>query len=385
MNMIKRLFLFVTVIMALLITGCIKNTYDMSKLDKDAQLTPTLAISAAKGDVSLSDIVKTNDTVVFDKNNLVILVFKRDNIINLSMSDFSKGTLDTKTATIEPTSYNIGIDDILNHIKGDIKFFSPSIILNYTNSFTDSLKVTLNVTGKRDSKTVDLALDPFTLTVPNTSVDQEVTDSYIIDKTNSNIADLVSLPPEDLEFSGTAVLYSYAKGNQTGENILSSGKLNGSVEVDVPLDMEFNNLQFADTVDNFLKDDNNNGTVKAENIKLLRVILTATNGFPLGASVKMSLYDSSSKTIKSTIEATDILNAAPVGSDGKATGTTETSTNIEFTTSFFDQVNNADQIIFGFTLNTTDSGTKEVKIYSDYRIKFTAAVVAEPEIDLNDN
>ena len=86
--MIKRFFLLIAVIVILSVTGCIKETYNMDKLSKKAHLSPTLAISAVKGDISLFDIVKTNDTVVFDQNKLVILVFKKDSIVDLKMTDF---------------------------------------------------------------------------------------------------------------------------------------------------------------------------------------------------------------------------------------------------------------------------------------------------------
>jgi hypothetical protein len=66
--MLKQSFLFISTILALLITGCIKETYNMKMLSKEAHLSPILAISAVKGDISFSDVVKTNDTVVFDQN-----------------------------------------------------------------------------------------------------------------------------------------------------------------------------------------------------------------------------------------------------------------------------------------------------------------------------
>jgi hypothetical protein len=36
-----------------------------------------------------------------------------------------------------------------------------------------------------------------------------------------------------------------------------------------------------------------------------------------------------------------------------------------------------------FTMNTTDGGSKDVKIYSDYRIRFTAGLVVKPDLKFN--
>ena len=99
----------------------------MNTLLKQTQLSPTLAISAVNGDVSFSDMVKASDTVTFDQNKLVVLVFKKDSMINLKLSDFSKGTVIYKTATITPGNFDLNIHDVLSHITGDILFSNPSI------------------------------------------------------------------------------------------------------------------------------------------------------------------------------------------------------------------------------------------------------------------
>lgn len=381
--MIKRSFLLIALIMVLSGTSCVKETYNMNMLSKKAHLSPTMAISAVKGDISLSDVVKTNDTVVFDQDKLVILVFRKDSVVDLKMTDFSKGTLIQKTATIDPNTFDLDIADILDHITGTFQFISPSIKFNYSNSFPDSIKINLNVSGKRKNNTVNLNLDPFTLNKPNIPVQQEITASYIIDKTNSNLSQLISLPPETINFSGAAVMTSLVKNSQIDNYILGANHLIGSLEIEVPMELKINNLQFTDTVDNFIKnDDNNDNSVNPEDFQFLRVKISAKNGFPLGVSVKMSLYDSSTHSVKSTVDANGLLDPAPVDSNGKVTSVTETSTSIEFTKEFFSSVNKADKIIIRFTLNSTGNGSQNVKIYSDYRINFNAALVVKPDINL---
>ena len=378
--MIKRSFLYISVILVLCIAGCIKETYNMSMLSKQAHLSPTLALSAVKGDISFSDVVKTSDTVVFDQNKLVILVFKKDSVVDLKLSDFTKATIQ-KTATIDPNSYDLNLGDVLDHITGTVKFFNPSIKFIYTNSFSDPVKISLNITGTGKGKTVSLNLNPFTLSKPNLPVQQEITSSYVIDKINTpNLPDLISLPPETINYSGTAVITSTVKDSGSENYAIGANRLTGSLEIDVPMDLSLNNLQFKDTVNNFIKSGNGDNPLDPSDFKLLRIKVSAKNGFPLGAALKMTLYDSSTKSEKSTVDATGLLNPAPVDSNGKANGVTETTTSIEFTSAFFSNVNKADKIIFTVTLNSTR--TQEVKIYSDYRISFNAALVVQPDINL---
>ena len=101
---------------------------------------------------------------------------------------------------------------------------------------------------------------------------------------------------------------------------------------------------------------------------MMQIKISASNGFPLGASMKMSLYDSATNSTKSTVSATDVLEPAAVDSNGKATTPTKTSTSIDFTKDFFSFVNKTDKIIFSVTFQSTGNGSQDVKIYSDYRI-----------------
>ena len=78
----------------------------------------------------------------------------------------------------------------------------------------------------------------------------------MIDKSNSNLPDLISLPPETINYSGTAVITSTVKDNGTENYAIGANRLRGSLEIDVPMDLSLNNLQFKDTVNNFIKDNN---------------------------------------------------------------------------------------------------------------------------------
>ena len=380
---IKRSFLLILIALLLSISGCIKETYNMNMLSKKTHLSPTLAISAVKGDISFSDAVKPNDTIVFDQNKLVTFVFKKESIIDLKATDFAKGTV-VKTALIEPGSFNPDINKVLSHISGDFKVISPSIKFSYTNAFPDSVKINLKASASRSKTTINLNLLPFGLVKPNIPVQQPVSAVYVIDKNNSNISDLISLPPEIINYSGTVTLTASTKSDSGETDALAPPHLTGSLEIDIPMELKINNLQYTDTVDNFIKNDKPGSDNPADpaNFDLLRVNLSAKNGFPLGVSVKMSLYDSSTKTIKSTVDAVGILTPAPVDSNGKVTGVSESTAVIEFTQSFFSYVNKTDKIIFRFTLNSTGAGTQNVKIYSDYRLNFNAALVVKPDINL---
>jgi hypothetical protein len=300
--------------------------------------------------------------------------------------DYVKAYFGQQTKTITPDSIDLDIKDILSHITGDFLVSSPSIKLNYSNSFSIPIELNLAATGKRGTKTINLGLAPLILNYPAALANRDISSSFVIDKTNSSLPQIISMPPEKIRFTGTARMNPAGDNSHLRNNYLfGNSRLLGSLEVEVPLAFSLNNIQFTDTVDNFLQSDNNSNDfpVKPENFKLLRVDIDAKNGFPFGVTLKMNLYDPVSKTIKSSVNATGLLLPAPVDINGKVTGIAETSTSIEFTEQFFSSIHQSDKIIFSFTLNTSGNGTKEINIYSDYRINFNAALVVKPDIILN--
>lgn len=385
--MIKKLLLPVFITAILAGGGCVKETYDMKKLSKRAHLSPTFAVSAVKGEITLGDIIKPNDTVVFGQDKFVKIVFRVDSVLDFVMADFIisksadvKASLGQRSAAIGPETIDFDIKDILNHITGTIGISNPSIKIDYVNSFTNPIDLDLDVSGFREDKIVDLNLTPVPLLYPVAPADPEVTASFKIDKSNSSLPELMSMLPEMISLSGSAVM------NIMQDTYLpASARLIGSLEVEVPMELHINNLQFTDTIENFMieEDSGNDNPIKPENFDLLRIDIDAINGFPIGAGMSMSLYNPLTHTIINTVDATDILKPAQVDGNGKVTTPTESATSIEFTKEFFNEINNAAQIIFTFKLNSTDNGSKDVKIYSDYMINFKAALVLKPDINID--
>lgn len=323
-------------------------------------------------------------------NNVMINYNSTDKLeldLRLSNPEFGyvKGYFGQQSESIAPDTLDLGIDDILSHITGDFLISSPSIRLNYSNSFAIPLKIDFQATGSRGTESVSLGLDPMVIASP-LYPSRDVSSLIVIDKNNSELPELVSLPPGNVIFSGDAIMNPSGNTGLRDNYVFSASRFLGSVEVEVPMEFRMNNLQFTDTLDNFLKEDaGSDNPVKPENFKLLQLDFTAKNGFPLGISVKMSLYDEKARKIINSVDASGILEPAPVDkATGKANGIRETTTSIKLTQEFFDGVKNADKIIVWFTLNTPPGNPQpDVKIYSDYRIEFRATLIVKPDIIFN--
>jgi hypothetical protein len=328
--------------------------------------------------VSYGVIVTSNETIVnFNKNDSLHIDLK---LLNPDF-DYVKGYFGQLTEQIDPDTLKTDIDDILDHISGQFHISDPSVKVNYSNSFGIPFEVTLNATGIKGSQKVNLGLAPFIVSYPTTITNRVITSSFTVNKANSSIPDVVSLPPSEIRFSGSGKMNPQGFTGLRNNYVFGNSRFVASLEVEVPMTLWINNLQFADTIDNFLKpDDSGDSSFNPENTELFVLNISAENGFPLGASLSLMFYDSASKKIQKTIEAKDVIKPAPVDVNGKSSGKAESITTIECDRSFFDASKKSDKMIMEFTLKTTGDGTKDVRIYSDYSLSFRIGVKIKPNL-----
>jgi len=219
---------------------------------------------------------------------------------------------------------------------------------------------------------------------PMWPLERETAGSIIIDKTNSELPELISMPSCLAVFRGTVKTNPLGNTGKRDNYIFGNSMIKGSLEIDVPLELRMNNLQFTDTVENFLKIDDrkDDNPFNPDDLEFLNIKINAENGFPAGGSVSLILHDSVARTDRSAVHAKDVLKAATVDDYGRVMIPAESNTIIELTKEFWDSVDQSDNIILKFTLNTSGDGMKDVKFFSDYRIAFTAGLVFKHDLSL---
>jgi len=296
--------------------------------------------------------------------------------------DYIKGYFGQRSEAFEPDTLDLDIEDIVDRISGEFLISDPTVTLDYYNSFGLPVEISLDATGKRNDQNSGLNLDPFILSYPSYP-SSYTEDIFTIDRNNSSLPSLISMPPTSIIFSAGAKLNPAGNTGARDNYVYGDSRFVASLEAMVPIDLWMKNLQFADTLENFMKPDDDDDGFSPEDIEYLRLDLTVTNGFPLGVSVKIVLHDSLTATDLYTLDVPGLTEAAPVNSAGRVTGNTGKVTQIVLEKSFFEAARNADKMIMVFTLNTTGSGSQSVKIYSDYSISFKAGVVVKPDLILN--
>lgn len=321
-----------------------------------------------------------------NSNNLLVDFHSTDQIhLKLSVVDaefdFIKGYFGQQVEKVKPETLDFGIDDYIRDLSGDFFIANPSIKINYSNSFSVPIEVDLKARGVKGTSSVDLGLAPLMVAYPTAPGTRDISASFTVDKNNSSLPQLISLPPQSLAFSGSAKMNPAGDpGHLRNNMVYGKSRLLASVEMELPLEISFNNLQLTDTTDNFLSGED--GGFNADDLDLAKIGISFKNGFPFAIAAKMSLYNSSTKTIKGTIDIPEVLKAAPVDAGGKANGISESTATIEVTKQFLDNIDKSDQVIFTFRVATAGA-PKTVKIYSDYRIDFNASIFLKTKMKID--
>jgi hypothetical protein len=332
-----------------------------------------------------SNLMPVNYSLEVSSDNNMIDFDSEDQLgIELSFTDtendYVKGYLGQHGDTIKSDTLDLGIEDILSNISGSYLISSPSVKLNYSNSFSIPVRIDLDAVGYNMDDSVDIDLDPVPLSYPAAPSERDKDGVYTIDKDNSNFPELISMLPEKIRFGGSVVMNPDGDTGARDNYIFSNSRFLGNLEIEVPVELRLNDLQFADTVDNPIKkEDFSDSPLDPEDIEKFKILLDIENSFPLGISLSVSLYDSVSNTVLSEIKDVEILEPAPVGSDGR-TEPLQYKTEIEITRDFWNSIYDADKLIFSITLVTTDGDTRDVKIYSDYYFDYKAALFIKPDL-----
>ncbi|MCB9261893.1 MAG: hypothetical protein H6607_05920 [Flavobacteriales bacterium] len=282
----------------------------------------------------------TPDTLVFD-------VFKG---LDPSVKDVMFNLAEPRIRFIISNSYGIPVEAKINEIS------------TYSNSGN---KVT--ATGFPD---------PLVIPVPSKSeIGQTKIDSFELNKSNSNLSDLVRNVPNKL-------IYSYGgKVNPNGTTsrnfITYNSQLDIAVDVDIPL---------YGSADGFVLLHSLPLTQEFEDIKELEwatLRLGITNDFPVDVDFQVYFADSVSNTILDSAFAIDskILKAATVGSNGITTPKYYTF-DIKIDRARFQAIQNANQIQLKAKLNTTKNGTSlpDVKFLDTYGIELKVGVHAKGSV-----
>ena len=190
----------------------------------------------------------------------------------------------------------------------------------------------------------------FTLTLPS---DKDSV-AFPINENNSNILEFINNIPKKISATRNDILnLSYKEGKVTYTDSITL-KFN----IQVPLDVSVTEpIVFSDTVDAGISDEDQRKAF--DDAKYLTFTFNSHNGFPLKATAKILILDSSftpllaiSKIISNAPDSSITFNAAPVGTDGFVSGVNTTTLSAELDSAKIQKLKHMGKIIYEYKLFT---------------------------------
>lgn len=313
--------------------------------------------------------------------------------INLEVQniDFhlAKGDFGNQNISLDAGSFDMNVD-FWDDIEGDYQFANPQISLHMENSVGVPFQINADIIGyATDGSTAALNPDalqpayPLSVSASNPLNIDAITEIITYDKNNSDIVDLMALPPSDrLEYMGSIVLNpaGAVAPTPTTPNLISNNSAIGvDIEIDIPLDFTANKLMLRDTIEDLDISD-------ADKIMNAAVVIVAENGYPLDVTIDKIYLTDATYTVIDEITDSEVIDAASVFTTGANIGEVDPSSikevehQIKLTQSQIENLNKTENLIINASVSTSNGGIP-VKLMGDYELKFTISVQAQ--IDLN--
>ena len=284
------------------------------------------------------------------------------------------------TITIDETKIPIDLFD--NQTAGTIFIEDPHLYVKLRNTYGLPSSMTFDeLYAEKDGVKKDITstlLPTLNINYPSfAQIGQADTTTYHFNTSNSNIKDIVAMNPKQIVFRG------FVQTNPTGMPIdnfvLDTSHILVDVELEIPMygrALEFE-LRDTTTIDN--GDDTYTNT---SDIKSITINLNSDNGFPVDVMLQLYMLDSMNNIIDSVFKSDGhLVAAAPIGPapDYRVTAKQHNLAKIPLNETQINNYNKAVSLVLSAHATTIDSGTKIVKLYSDYSVYMEVAAKVELE------
>ncbi|MDP2189103.1 MAG: hypothetical protein Q8J69_10515 [Sphingobacteriaceae bacterium] len=307
-------------------------------------------------------LVSSNSLQPIDSSNQLTVSYGINNIA----FDLVRGYFGQKNIQISESSLDLNLS-FLKELGGSIFLANPNINLNVVNSIGAPIQLTLDMEGKTVAgQSVSLNAPAQTMPFP-TVPGNTASGSLVYNNMNSQLAQLLSLPPDTLTTGGLIVLNP--NGNQGPNFIANTSSIKIGLEADLPFELSANGIGFGDTSD-FNAAETLNGVLEA------KLRFKSENRFPFDLVVELTFLDSADATVHSL--SAPLVLAAPVDASGRVTGPNNSTSEVLLSRAAMPDIKRAKKMVLRLAMSTAQipGGRQVVKIYTDYNIIMKLGVEA---------
>ena len=279
---------------------------------------------------------------------------------------FGQSTFDVPRDTIK-------IDFFDQWKGGAVKFGNPKLIATLDNSFGIPVRAVMSV---GEIRTIDGRI--LTLQSPLTAgvdvayptinqVGQSKRTVVTFDKTNSNLADVVSENPTSIDYKIDGLLNADTSRRVIGF-LTDSSKFNLQVELEIPMEGSAKNFEVNDTFPINL--------ATAKEVTKAEFKILTDNGMPIDVSIQGYFANDKGQIVDSMyIQKGQILRGAPVGANGLPTGVSSAENIVTIEAAKLTKIRDvAKKLIVRYSFSTTNGGTIPVKLMAKQGVRVRIGV-----------
>ncbi|MEM7102421.1 MAG: hypothetical protein AAF502_04750 [Bacteroidota bacterium] len=327
----------------------------------------------------------TNDTVTFKYTARTAngTEFEFNNTFSLQFQDvehtFVQGYLGTATYFVPRDSIEIDFFDFF--LSGSAFFEDPVVEVIVDNSFGFPVRASVEILEavRTDGSIIPIAnLDleeGIDFNYPSLNeIGQTKYTSFIFDKNNSNIENVIGQPISLVDYKATP--WANPDGDSTIIGFVTdSSSMGFEVRADLPFYGRLNGFTVADTFDFDITD--------RDEINYAEFKLITENGFPTDVDMQLTFIDAEDQILDSLmINDSRILTAANVNSEGEVTQPQVKETFIRLEDSRLERIRlNARRIVVRTSISTLNGGDVSVPIYADYSVDYRVGLIAGVDPD----
>lgn len=255
-------------------------------------------------------------------------------------------------------------------LEGNVFVKDPTIKIKLTNSF--GLPVTAKITelyvvsgsGVKTPIEINIFKDTFNLDY-TTNIGQNKITEYVIDKTNSNIYDVINTAPQEIVYK---VLFTANSDNLPKANVISDyTSVKQETNLELPVDIKILNYAIESEGDfelgNSLSDLDSDGVY----VNWAEKVSDLVNELPLNAQIQIYIDDSvTNKIIDSVYNPAYIIPAAAVNSLGEVVQPTRASITNMITRSQYEKLIKGNRYRLQIRLKTPESSPGQFPFFSFY-------------------
>lgn len=311
------------------------------------------------------EILPTSNSVNISEDDSITFSYTLEDL----RLNYAKGYLGSRIIVADPSTANLDLE-FLNEINGGIFIANPQITFNIRNSMGFPARLNLSLSGSRSGNT------PVTINLNNQSIPSPAimgnvaTGAIQINRNNSSLPQLLSLPPDSIVAGGSIELNP--NGPADTNFVTKTSALAIGMEIEIPFELSVRGLGFSDTAE-FTGE-------LFESLESASLIIKAENGFPFDFITEFAFLDSGMNVTHR--DSVNLLPSASVDANGKVLTPAFNTARITLGPQALKAMEQARYMSTKFTLQTPQNGQQIVKIYADHHILLKVGVEGKAKFNL---